>query len=258
MTTSPKKHGDIIRHLVDSGRLSTQKLTHAERVNSKLLTPKPLLHTLKELAMINDEMVNDVISEAGVNIRIGELLVELGHISEENLHFVFNAQKEREKNLKFGQILEKYNFVSSRLFSDVLSMQLGLPTCEPSIAMIDKKALERIPLRMVNELQVLPLQKDDKTTLIAIADPLDEKIKAKARKFFGNTCQFAIANIDLLQETIKLLVEGRSGKGLDLNTETVVGIVNYIIVNALKEDASDIHIEPMSDRLLIRFREDGF
>lgn len=256
-SSSPKKHGDIIRHLVKSGRLSSQKLTHAERVNAKLLTPKPLLHTLKELNLITDDMVNEVIREAGVSIRIGELLVELGHINEDNLNFVFNAQKDREKGLKFGQILEKYNFVSSRLFADVLSMQLGLPTCEPTMAMVDKKALEKIPLRMVNELQVLPLQGEDNSSLIAIGDPLDEKIKSKARRFFGQDCQFGIANIDLLQETIKLLVDGKSGKGVDLNTKTVVGIVNYIIVNALKEDASDIHIEPMSDRLLVRFREDG-
>ncbi|NCC77373.1 MAG: type II/IV secretion system protein, partial [Clostridia bacterium] len=60
-----------------------------------------------------------------------------------------------------------------------------------------------------------------------------------------------------IRKTLELLAEKKNGQALAVDTSTVVGTVNSIILAAIENNASDIHIEPMADRLQVRFREDG-
>lgn len=92
--------------------------------------------------------------------------------------------------------------------------------------------------------------------LVAFADPLDKKSIEVANKFFGGSVSPAIAEKKSLSNTIKLLTNLAAGKTVNVDGKTVAGIVNSLIVAAIKEDCSDIHIEPQSDRLQVRFRED--
>lgn len=255
--TIEKKYSDIIDHLLKSKRLTTQQVTHAERVQAKLATPKPLLHVLKELNMVLDETVEEVIKEAGVSIRIGQLLVDLGHITQEDLEAAFNIKKESEKDLKIGEILEKYKFIDGRLFNKILSIQLGLPMCEPTLANIEREMFAKVPPRIISEYHFLPIKSEQGVPYIAFSDPLDQRSQKIARQYFGTGWRPALADKNLLLETIQFALNESLGKMVDTDTTTVIGIVNSIILAAINDEASDIHLEPMRDRLHVRFREDG-
>lgn len=252
-----KQFGEIIHNLLKSQRLTDKQVQHAHRIQSKLATPKPLLQILKDLKMISDEIVNEVIKETGLSIRIGQLLVELGHLSGENLEAAFNIQQETDQDLKLGEILVKYNFIDSKTFHRILSIQLGCPLHNPTLKSIDRKLLEKIPIKLLQESNFLPVKNEDKTTLVVFDDPLDKKKLNVAKQYFGRNWKPAIGDKQILRETIQLLSNEAAGKSINLDTKTIIGIVNSIILGGIENEASDIHVEPLADRLQVRFREDG-
>lgn len=252
------EYGEIASLLLQSGMVSDKQVKHAERIRAKLATPAPLLNVLKELGDVSDEMVRKVLLDTRLTIRIGELLVELGHLSEDDLNAAFNIQKEREQDLRLGEILVKYNFIDERVFNRVLSLQLGFPLVDINLSLVDKVMVGRIPMKTLVEHQFLPIKNGTGTaTLVAFADPLNKKSVEIAKKFLGGQISPAISEKKALSDTIKLLANLTSGKTINVDGKTVVGIVNSLIITAIKGNCSDIHIEPMADRVQIRFREDG-
>lgn len=250
-------YGIIASLLLQSGMVSEKQLKHADRIRRKLATPSSLLNVLKELGNVSDEMVRKVLMGTNSNIRIGELLVELGHLAEGDLESAFRIQQEQDKELRLGEILIKHNFIDEKLFNRILSIQLGFPLVDVNMSLVDKNLASRVPMKILVEHQFIPLKTTEKAVLVTFADPLDRKSVEIAKRFFGATLAPAISEKKAIIDTLKLLANLLSGKAIDVDSKTVVGIVNSMILAAIKENCSDIHIEPMSDRLHVRFREDG-
>lgn len=250
-------YGEIVSLLVGLNLLSEERVKYAQRIQGKLATPTPLINVLKDLKIVNDEMVRQALLQSGSSIRIGELLVELGHISATDLQAAFNIQKEGEKGLKLGEILVKYNFIDEKLFNRILSIQLGFPLLDLHMSLVDRQRCRNLPLKIAMEYGFVPVKTEDDSQLVAFLDPLDERSRAMARKYCGDELTPAIAEKKNLVETLRILQNLQSGKRVDVDSKTVVGIVNSIILDALKSNASDIHIEPLADRMQVRFREDG-
>lgn len=255
--TARAEYGEIVNLLRRSGLVDEKQLRHAQRVREKLTTPTSFLNVLKELGFVNDEMVRQALSESNLNLRIGELLVELGYLSSDDLQAAFAIQQEREKEQKLGEVLIKYNFIDEKVFNRVLSMQLGFPLVDVNMALVDREQVARLPIKVLVDYQFLPLKTQGRRMLVAFADPLDKKSLEVARRMLGNAVNPAIGEKKSIAETLKLLVGLASGKTLSVDTKTVVGVVNAIIIAAIDNNASDIHLEPFADRLQVRFREDG-
>ena len=255
--TARAEYGEIVNLLRRSGLVDEKQLRHAQRVREKLTTPTSFLNVLKELGFVNDEMVRQALSESNLNLRIGELLVELGYLSSDDLQAAFAIQQEREKEQKLGEVLIKYNFIDEKVFNRVLSMQLGFPLVDVNMALVDREQVARLPIKVLVDYQFLPLKSQGRRMLVAFADPLDKKSLEVVRRMLGNAVNPAIGEKKSIAETLKLLVGLASGKTLSVDTKTVVGVVNAIIIAAIDNNASDIHLEPFADRLQVRFREDG-
>ncbi len=251
------EYGEIVSLLLKSGTVDEQQVKHAERIRQKLATPTSLINVLKDLGFVSDELVRQAMTNTRMSIRIGELLVELGHLAEDDLTAAFNIQQERDKDLKLGEILIKYNFIDEKIFNRILSIQLGFPLIDINVSLVDKALFNRVPIKIIIEYQFVPIKTHDGAVLVAFADPLDKKSIEVANKFLGGKISPAIAEKKSLGDTIKLLTNLAAGKTVNVDAKTAVGIVNSMIIAAVKEDCSDIHIEPQSDRLQVRFREDG-
>jgi type II secretory ATPase GspE/PulE/Tfp pilus assembly ATPase PilB-like protein/HD-like signal output (HDOD) protein len=88
--------------------------------------------------------------------------------------------------------------------------------------------------------------------------PLDPRSLDAARDYFGKNIIVCITRVSQLDDVLaKRKEELRVGNGADLNRLNIVEIANSIVLAAFKRGASDIHVEPMADRLRVRFREDG-
>lgn len=254
----PSSYTPIINLLIKEKVISQQHVEHGVRVQQKLSSFQPLLKVLKELKLVDDKNINQTFRSAAHSIRIGDLLTELGYISQDDLDAACRIQQESQSKDKLGTLLVKHNFIPEQLLIEILSIQMGFPLVEPNLAAIDRNLCRKVPQKILQTHCFLPIKKDAEGKVkVAFADPLDQEAVDLAGRFLGGSIIPAIAQRDLINKTIELLVDRLSQKAIAVDTKTVVGTVNSIILAAIANNASDIHIEPLSDRLQIRFREDG-
>ncbi len=257
VNTDQNKYGVIVGLLLQAKMLQEKDVQYAERIRAKLTAPEPLLNILKNLKFITDELIRTTIRDSRLSLRIGDLLVELGYLSADDLEAAFKLQQEREINLKLGEILIKYNFIEEKLFYRILSIQLGFPLVNPDISAIDKDLVAKSPLKILTTQAFLPLKTDDGTTLVAFLDPTDQASLLAARRLFGADIRLAIADKKALLDSLRLLNNEAAGVIVNVDNKTIIGLVNSIVLAAIKDDVSDIHIEPSADCLHVRFRQDG-
>ncbi len=251
-------YGQIVGFLLKEQLVTQDQVTYAQRILSKLKTPRPLVDILKELKYITDDQIRSAIRSNRVSIRLGSLLEELGYISDNELHQVFQIQKEERHKRKIGEIIVAKGFISERQLVDILSLQLGFPFIELEFVQVDQALFTKAPIRWYEQHLFIPVTMEDQNVVVAFADPLDQPALDAAKQTFGDRITPAIATEKAIQVVIKRLA-GRSKRPFsqDPDENSIVGIVNTIISKAAESNASDIHIEPMQDRLRIRFRRDG-
>jgi len=255
----PQDHGEVVKLLLLDNILTPKQLQYALRVHAKLKTPEPILNVLKELRYVTDEQIQQTIRNHIASIRIGSLLVELGLIKPADLEAGLSLQATEKPKRKLGEVMVAHNFIDERKMIDVLSLQLGFPQIDPEFADIDRNLLRRAPQAICCAHNFIPVRRDGTAVIVAFADPLDQRDLAQARELFQCDIVAAIASKKSIQSTLRQLKPtGDSHQALTAQTESVVSLVEDILVSAINEKTvSDIHIEPMRDRLRIRFRLDG-
>ncbi|MFZ5573367.1 MAG: GspE/PulE family protein [Thermodesulfobacteriota bacterium] len=251
------QYGEIISILLKSSYLTRKQIEYAERIRKKLPTPKPLLDILKELKYITDERVREALRANRVSLKIGSLLLELGYIAEADLQAAFAHQLE-DKSKKLGEILVSHGFIDEKKLVEILSLQLGFPYIELEFTDIDRQLFASAPTKFYENHHFIPIRKEAENVLVAFADPLDQKDLDGARGIFGRKIIPAFALRSEITSTIEKIKRGaKARRSIDLDEDSIAGLVNAIIISALENRVSDIHIEPMQDRLRIRFRQDG-
>ncbi|MGW8222638.1 MAG: type II secretion system ATPase GspE [Syntrophobacteria bacterium] len=216
--------------------------------------------------------------------RLGDVLVEQGWLSPEALEEGLEAQAENGERL--GQILVQQKKITEPQLLNALSLQLDLEVMES----IDDKELrfdlvEQLPIQYLKKHEIFPFQSEDGTLRIAVNDPLDLEVLDDLRILYGqNEIRAVLVPAREILSAInrtygqandtadKIMQDlGEEGDSQHLFTELEVGedlldetseapiikLVNHIFSQAVKSQASDIHIEPYQQHLQVRFRLDG-
>ena len=216
--------------------------------------------------------------------RLGDVLVEQGWLSPEALEEGLEAQAENGERL--GQVLVQQKKITEQELLNALALQLDLEVRES----IDDKELrfdlvEQLPIQYLKKHEIFPFQSEDGTLRIAVNDPLDLEVLDDLRILFGQNeirpvlmpareilsainRTYGQAN-DTTEQIMQDLGEEADSQhlftelevGEDLLDETsdapIIKLVNHIFSQAVKSQASDIHIEPYQQHLQVRFRLDG-
>lgn len=211
---------------------------------------------------------------------LGESLVNEGIITLQQLQ---QAQEEEKRlGLRLRKVLVKMGIISEEDLVEFLSAKFGLPRVELDKYLIDPKIIELVPEELARKYDLIPILKIGDRLTCAIVDPwnifaLDElrartnliiepaiateaEIKKAMEQSYGTkgTMEEVIKSIDEAKLGIKDTGELDLKKLEEITEEPVViKLVNLIIMQAVKEGASDIHIEPEEDMLKTRFRIDG-
>jgi len=215
---------------------------------------------------------------------LGQLLLEKGLISSEQLERALEEQKRSNHQKLLGEVLIELNICSEDQITEALAKAYGVPYARVSPRIADPKVIATLPKEFLEKHQVLPLFLIEGVLTVAIPEPanvflLEEierisgfrtqvvaatahDIRATLQAYLPNESVFVIDDIiDEIKVEEFTLVETQS---LDLNSleqaagdSPVVRLVNYVIYNAVKEAASDIHIEPGDHSLRVRYRIDG-
>jgi type IV pilus assembly protein PilB len=254
--TSSPQGSKIVSLLLNEKLITDQQLAYALRIHAKLTSHKTMIDTLIDLGYLARETLQETLKKNRVNIRLGDFLVELGYLREADLKQALGIQSESKSGQRLGEILVDRGFIEDRKLLEALSYQMGYPLIELSFITVDRTLLSVVPLAICKELEIIPVRREESCVLLALSDPLDQKAHDCARKFLGDNARFAIASKESIRDTLNAL-ERSTNQSVLSDESTIIGLINSIMDDAVSEGASDIHIEPMKDRLRVRFRLDG-
>ena len=213
-------------------------------------------------------------------IRIGDVLVAAGAITEEQLQE--GHAKQKETGRKLGNALVDLGFISNDMLITVLTTQLGIDYIELKGAKIEDKVIHMVPESMVTKYQAIPIEVDpDNPNIlkVAMADPMDimamddiglvtnlqvepmlaseEGIKNAIDKYYGSAQAMEAAEA-YRQEQQNSLGDGDEEDGNDeIDNSPIVLLVKQIIEGGVRQRASDIHIEALENSVRVRYRIDG-
>jgi type IV pilus assembly protein PilB len=249
---------DVVELLIGAGKLTREQVAYAQRIQSKLDTPRPLLELLKELKAVSDEQVREVLRGIQPSMSLGDLLVELGCLREADLQAALKIQAESKPIRRLGEILVERRLIDERTLIEVFSLQLGYPYVEPDYTEIDPKLFHRVPPKWYESHSFIPVRLENGTPLIAFSDPLDQAELAAARDIFGARIVVAIARRSSIERAVKRIQHAKQRERISPSDEnSIIALVDSIIAAAIARRASDIHIEPLKEHIRVRFRQDG-
>ena len=211
--------------------------------------------------------------------RLGEILIERGKLDAASLEQALRVQ-EADKRERIGTILIRTGMTAEREVVDALSEQLGLPVVAaadyPDLPILE----ERVSVRYLKEAKVLPLHEDADQLVLAMADPQDHfvidafrmvthrniiprlalpsDLDAAFERLYGS----GKSSMDQIVGEAETREEEGGNENLqqlkDMASEApIIRLVSLVISHALEARASDIHIEPFENRLIVRYRVDG-
>lgn len=259
--TIPPDPQPLTRILVEEGLVTQAQLQHAERVRSKLGSDRTLLEVVKELYGIDDIGLQSVLARRRHDVRLGDLLVELGYLRREYLETALAIQQEDPSSkLRIGEVLVAHHFIEESRLVEVLAMHLGFALETPALADVPTELLGDVPARYCEQYEFVPVRREDGRTVVAFADPTNRAAIEAAEAVFGRErVVIGIAPHSAIRAALRRL-GGRSPGRPAIEQDDgslVVEIVDEILASALEQGASDVHFDPRSDRLSVRLRVDG-
>ncbi len=210
--------------------------------------------------------------------RLGDLLVEEGIVSEDQIQQALSAQ--RSTGQKLGDALIDLGFITEKQMLEFLSQQLGLPLIDLGRAPVDADAVQILPEVHARRLRAMVVARNGDTLRVAMSDPADlftqeslmnllgeynlEFIIASERQLISSFDRYYRRTKEIASFAEQLQAEHQDVQSFDYGIDeadseevTVVKLVNSMFEDAVQVGASDIHIEPDDKVLRLRQRVDG-
>ena len=210
--------------------------------------------------------------------RLGEILRDEGLISEEQLQAALEKQK-REKGLRIGEVLVAMGAVTAEDVAQAIWQQRQIPYVDLDNYALDPKVIELVPERIARAYLALPIFKIGNALTVAMADPFNLIAVDDLRSRTGCEIETVISTEDKIEkcldhyyrmdESITQLIAGVAEEegektaskdpavAAEIGEAPVIKLANLIIQQAVRDGASDIHIEPGEHDVKVRYRIDG-
>lgn len=188
---------------------------------------------------------------------LGTELINKGLITEQQLDEVLNYQKEHPE-FKIGEVVDILNLCDKKKLLNVVAEQLKQKSVNLNNG-ISIDYTEFLPRDVVINNKAFPFAIDGTTVKVAFSDPLDEKSTNEVKLLLVNKgfqMDKYYTLYSMIMEQIQD-VKNVQDKFVDTKEKDTTVLVDNIILTAMKQRASDIHIEPMEKKVRIRYRIDG-
>jgi type IV pilus assembly protein PilB len=216
------------------------------------------------------------LASAGRRIRLGQILVEAGVITQEELRRALDEQ--RRTGHRIGVVIRGMGLGSQEAIAEALAQQLGIAFVRIDSGALDDELLLKVPEALARRHQVIPLHVKDNRLVLGMVDPLDIIAADDVYQLTGLPVTPAAITADDFNRALsqypapetameELLDEIKPSDGSDdeaaatgpqaADDAPIVRLANLILVQAVRQRASDIHIEPQERQVRVRFRVDG-
>src|SRR3954468_15055595 len=218
-------------------------------------------------------------SEQRKKLRLGELLVQQGLITQDQLRIGLTEQK--TQNMPIGRLLVRLGFVTEAVIRDIMARTIGQESIDLSNVVVDAEALKLVPQEFARRHRLLPIAYDAEQNVLVVAitevfnvvaldqlrATLGHKVQMKTvlagqaqldefiDQFYGH--ELSVDGILKEIETGEIDYQSLQQAGQDEYTQPIVRLVGALLVDAVKRGSSDIHFEPEFAFLRIRYRIDG-
>ncbi len=216
--------------------------------------------------------------------QLGQLLVARGIVTREQVEKALAEQKEKGHRKLLGELLVEMNYCTENQIASALAEGYEVPYAQVNPKICDAKAIEILPREFLEEHIVLPLFKVYDVLTVAVSEPTNVFLIDEIERISGCKAQIVCATTKDIKATLQTYLPAANvfviddiidDEGLDDFTlienitedisdleqvagqSPVVKLVNYLLYNAVHENASDIHIEPDDKKLRVRYRVDG-
>ncbi|MBO4998627.1 MAG: Flp pilus assembly complex ATPase component TadA [Lachnospira sp.] len=214
-------------------------------------------------------------------IKLGDLLVAAGAITEDELMDALSRQK--ELGMKLGQTLVHLDYISQDILNATLQQQLGIDFISLQGIKLEDNILNLIPENLIRKYRAVPIEFDEmnpNVLRVAMSDPMDiiaiddmsiatnfqiepllcsdDDIDSTLGRYFGDREAREAAEQyreEMMSEGLSQAEEDEYNE--DVENSPIVKIVKGILENAVRQRTSDIHIEPMETQVRVRYRIDG-
>jgi len=219
--------------------------------------------------------------------RIGQILVDLGFITESQVELVLEEQKQHKGEL-FGQIAIRMGLINEDQLAQALAEQFNLQVVQLNELVIPPEVLNRITEPMAQLYKIIPISFHDNTLTIAMCEPQKISVVDELRSFLGYDIRPVVTTERQINQALQRYYSGtesvekiiddlekdeelaKAAQALDsegpidlssvealAESAPVRRLLNMVLLMAIKEHASDIHFEPFENEFRIRIRSDG-
>ncbi|MDY0167736.1 MAG: ATPase, T2SS/T4P/T4SS family [Thermoguttaceae bacterium] len=215
--------------------------------------------------------------------RLGDVLIDRGYLSEEKLAQALEVQKQDHRGRLLGEILVEQELCTEDQIVECLAKEYGVPYAKLEARLFDPAVVDVLPRDYIEQNLVLPLFLVRGVLTLAVSEPSNLFLIDEIRSITGAHVQIVAATPKDIRRMITTLPNSKVFVIDDIIEESdsadvtliedaiedigdveeiagqspVIRLVNYVIFNAVKEGASDVHIEPAERCMRVRYRVDG-
>lgn len=261
-TTDPYNYLDglpgnaMARLLLQESVINERQLDKAGRVQKRLGSNKLLSAILLDLNLISEDDHRRILRKHGKNFRFGDLQCEMGNITLEQLKET-ELMMSRQPGKRIGEILLEQEYINERELAQALSDQLGLPLMHIDLDMINLSLIGKLSLSFLKKNIIIPYEESEKKVSVIAADPLNAAAIREIEHCTEKKADVAIGIRSVLESLLNRITHGVGKNASEDHHDNVLDVVDAIFLAAIRNRASDIHIEPLSDHVRVRLRMDG-
>ena len=214
--------------------------------------------------------------------KLGQILIDLGYLNDDQLWDILEEQKQSPGEI-IGQVAVRMGHVTQEQVTEALAEQWGMPVINLAETNIPANVLEIVPETMAEIYKIMPVSLRENVLTVAMADPQNVAALDDLRNFLGHEVRGAVSSQSEVEEAIVRYYSDREEtigdvindlttdadndqevRGYDLASDAELSdaapikkLLNMVILLAIRDQASDIHLEPFEDEFKIRVRADG-
>lgn len=265
--------------MISEGLLTQEQFQRAKSLYEHLNGEKSFQEVLVDMNWVNPKQLDDFIRRQRFKMRVGEILLARRLVKESDIQAALETQRQTAPRAKrIGEILIEMGVIEERHVVEALAEKFSLKVLDPDISQIEVDLIRKVSLKYLRRQFALPIKLVDNVLLLLVSDPTKTAFIEEIMRLFNCRVQLALTTSAVILQTLDIVDAMLQGKDAGIadyqkvkyhSLETaqqptqvsaedrVIQMVDQMIRSAIDEGASDVHLEPMANKLRLRYRLDG-
>jgi type IV pilus assembly protein PilB len=261
--------------LISEGLITRDQLSKARKIQDQLKGQKSLSDVLLEMNWVSESRLEEFARRHRSKLSIGDILISRRLVTQHDVMAAREVQRKSGPRAKrIGEVLIEMGLIEEKHVVESLAEKFSLSIMDPDISQIDVELVSKVSLKYLRRQVALPIRLEDGLLQLVVADPTMTHFIEEITRLFNCRVKVALATSVVILKTLDLLDAMLQGKDAGIadyhkvkyhtleaqsqsGEDRVIQMVDHLIRSAIEEGASDVHLEPMANKLRVRYRIDG-